>query len=84
VSALVLLHFDGCIGAETYVSDGSGITGRLACAGKGTFVSGVLTVIVVVPPGTVEVIRRVIVLVTSSLSLYERQQLCSCSRSTMR
>lgn len=55
---------------STYVSDGSGITGRLACAGTGRFVSGVLTVIVVVPPGTVDVMRRVMVLVISSSSLH--------------
>jgi hypothetical protein len=66
------------------VSDGSGTTGRLACAGKGTFVSGVLTVIVVVPPGTVEVIRRVMVLVMSSWSLYGRQQLYLIFPFTMR
>jgi hypothetical protein len=67
-------HVEECVGAVwycgTYVRDSSGITGRLAWAG--TFVSGVLTVIVVVPPGTVDVMRRVIVLVMSSSSLYMR------------
>jgi hypothetical protein len=49
------------------VIDGSGVAGTSGTvagpAGTGAFVSGVLTVIVVVPPRTVDVIRRVIVLV---------------------
>jgi hypothetical protein len=51
---------------DTHVIDGSGDSGTSGVAGPaatGTFVSGVLTVIVVVPPRTVDVIRRVIVLV---------------------
>ena len=75
VSTCEIAWLKQCSKVDAYVSDGSGITGRLAGAGSGSFVSGVLTVIVVVPPGTVDVIRRVMVLVMSSLSLHVRQRL---------
>lgn len=67
----------------TYVIDGSGVSGAAwgveGPAGASTFASGMLIVIVVVPPGTVEVMRRVIVLVTSGLGVCQRIYGRACS-----
>ena len=60
-------------GLNTYVIVASATSSNVAgLAGAGTSVCGVLIVTVVVPPRTVEVMRRVTVLVKSSLDACQR------------